>query len=326
MASQGWGYWTEAKLDILSAYLSAFASASKKAKTVVYLDLFAGNDRNHRRDTGQDIKGSAVRALNVLPDTAHIYLFELPRVASALNERLTLQFPHRTFRVIPGDCNETLEEVLKSIQVADLRWAPTFAFIDPYTSATLQWATLRRLAEFKRDKKYKVELWFLFFGSNIPRVLGQRESDNAKQVSRTFGCDDWIPIIEARDRGTIDAGRARIEYTNLMRWRLVHMLGYKSTHSLEIKNTSGSYLYDLIFATDNDAGDKIMKDVYGSALNRNELMRQEAAEFRRASRTGQSSLFETEQLSSLGAPFKVEYKPTAPTPPYSGAVQAGGAS
>lgn len=45
MTARGWGYWTEAKLDILSAYLPAFAAASTRAGTVVYLDLFAGNDQ-----------------------------------------------------------------------------------------------------------------------------------------------------------------------------------------------------------------------------------------------------------------------------------------
>lgn len=319
MSARGWGYWTEAKLDILSAYLPAFATASTKAGALVYLDLFAGNDANQRRDTGADIKGSAVRALDALPDHARLYLFELPRVAAALNDRLTKQFPGRSFKVVAGDCNETLGGVLDELRSADLRWAPTFAFIDPYTSSTLLWETLRRLADFKRDKKYKIELWFLFFGSNIPRVLGQRTTSNAEQVTRTFGCEDWVPIAEARDEGRIDAAQARYEYTNLIRWRLERELGYRSTHTLEIKNTSGAYLYDLIFATDNAAGDKIMRDVYGKALARNEQMRREALEFRRAERTGQASLFEAGELSTLGAPASIEYAPAPPTRPYTGA-------
>jgi three-Cys-motif partner protein len=296
VTTRGWGYWTEAKLDILSAYLPAFATASTKAGAVVYLDLFAGNDSNQRRDTGNDIKGSAVRALDSLPDHAHLYLFELPKVASTLSDRLSKQFPGRNLHVVPGDCNETIESTLDAIEADDLRWAPTFAFVDPYTTSTLLWDTLRRLADFKRDKKYKVELWLLFFGSNIPRVLGQRTAENAKQVTRTFGCEDWIPIDKARDEGRIDAARARYEYTNLMRWRLEHVLGYSRSHTLEIKNTSGAYLYDLIFATDNLTGDKIMRSVYGKALARNEQMRREAVELRRVERTGQTILFDAGEL------------------------------
>ena len=43
MGNRGWGYWTEAKLDILSKYLNAFTTASKSAGKTVYLDLFAGS-------------------------------------------------------------------------------------------------------------------------------------------------------------------------------------------------------------------------------------------------------------------------------------------
>lgn len=53
--SDGWGgYWTEAKLDILRKYLGAFTTASQRAGTTVYLDLFAGTLRNRRPDTGEE--------------------------------------------------------------------------------------------------------------------------------------------------------------------------------------------------------------------------------------------------------------------------------
>lgn len=318
MAARGWGYWTEAKLDILSAYLPAFASASVKAGTVVYLDLFAGNEENQRRDTGTDIKGSAVRALEALPPQAGLYLFELPRVAVALKSRLSGLFPHRTFEVVEGDSNQKLDDVLQKIRTNDLAWAPMFAYIDPYSTSTLQWDALRRLSDFKRDRKYKVELWLLFYGSDIPRVLGQRESDNASKVTRTFGCDDWRPIAQDRDEGKIDPARARYEYTNLMRWRLQHVLGYERTHALEIKNISGSYLYDLIFATDNAAGDRIMGDIYRKALARNERMRLEAVEMRRDRRSGQPSLFGAAEIGKFATTDMPEYRADAPTPPYGG--------
>ena len=54
MAPRGWGFWTEAKLDILSAYLPAFATASRSVDELIYLDLFAGNTLNQRRDVDRD--------------------------------------------------------------------------------------------------------------------------------------------------------------------------------------------------------------------------------------------------------------------------------
>jgi len=40
---RSWGFWTEQKLAMLADYLPAFTTASKKAPTKLYLDLFAGD-------------------------------------------------------------------------------------------------------------------------------------------------------------------------------------------------------------------------------------------------------------------------------------------
>lgn len=67
MAERPWGFWTESKLDMLSAYLPAFTTASKRASSTVYLDLFAGQAINISRDTGRPIDGSLLRALQTTP-------------------------------------------------------------------------------------------------------------------------------------------------------------------------------------------------------------------------------------------------------------------
>ena len=40
---RAWGFWTEVKLDALERYLQRFTTASAKASTVLYLDLFSGS-------------------------------------------------------------------------------------------------------------------------------------------------------------------------------------------------------------------------------------------------------------------------------------------
>lgn len=204
-----------------------------------------------------------------------------------------------------------------------------FAFIDPYSTTQLAWETLAKLANFKRESKYKVELWILFLGSAIPRIHGLKDPAQAAAISRLFGSDEWVAIASARDEGTLTAEQARYEYTNLMRWRVEKVLGYQRTHTLEVKNTSGAYIYDLIFATDNNAGDKIMSDIYRSALTRNERMRREAVELRREKRTEQPSLFSAEVTSLLGPEPGVAYVPEPPTPPFGsdeGATRGGAES
>jgi hypothetical protein len=49
---------------------------------------------------------------------------------------------------VPGDCNATIAAALADL--ADLNWAPTFAFLDQQ-STEVQWPTIEHLARHKRD-------------------------------------------------------------------------------------------------------------------------------------------------------------------------------
>jgi three-Cys-motif partner protein len=100
------GFWTESKLDMLSAYLPAFTTASKKARPTVYLDLFAGQEMNISRDTGKPIDGSLRRALEAVPPIA-VVRFEHQRTrANSLQDAYRLAFPHRDVPIYPGDVHE----------------------------------------------------------------------------------------------------------------------------------------------------------------------------------------------------------------------------
>ena len=308
MARRGWGYWTEAKLDILSAYLPAFTTASKSVGSTTYLDLFAGHADNERRDTGADVKGSAIRVLEVVPPLTDLYFCDLPQVASKLGAALRAQFPSREFTIVAGDSNVTIDDTLRQIERNGKARQPTFAFIDPYNIGSLHWSTPEKLAAFKSAprSKYKVELWILFMGSAIQRQLGLETVEQEQMVSRLFGSEDWRPIAES-----LSGQEAFDEYTNLMRWRLENVLGYASTHFLRLNNVGGTYIYDLIFATDNAAGNRIMASVYNSAMPSNEQMRLEALEHRRAGRTSQESLFDaaTVAIGTDLSALKYEHEP-----------------
>ena len=80
-----WGYWTEQKLSMLAAYLPAFTTASQRSPRTLYLDLFAGDNRNLSRTTGEEISGSPRVALNTVPAFAKVILFEMPAQAARLD-------------------------------------------------------------------------------------------------------------------------------------------------------------------------------------------------------------------------------------------------
>jgi hypothetical protein len=122
------------------------------------------------------------------------------------------------------------------------------------------------------------------FASSAPvRVLGLRNpmtEDAAAQITRLFGTTAWRPIHELRRGGELSAEEARDEFVNLMRWRLETDLGYVRTHPLHLKSERGVPLYHMIFATDNEAGDRIMSSIYAAAAQTIPEMAREAREHR----------------------------------------------
>src|SRR5215213_455314 len=178
MAERPWGFWTESKLDMLSAYLPAFTTASKnKASATVYLDLFAGQELNVGRHTGEPIKGSLRRALETVPQFSVLRGFELRRDrAASLEGTYRADFPQRDVRVLPGDVHEELEPALR--RLSNLRWAPTFAFIDP-DGVEARWSLLESLAAYKHERSTKVELFMLLLSPQIGRVVhGYNDAEN----------------------------------------------------------------------------------------------------------------------------------------------------
>jgi three-Cys-motif partner protein len=283
-----WGYWTRAKLQMLADYLARFAAASQSQSERVYLDAFAGEGSGVDRLTGEEFNGSARIALEAHEGsgfTKYRY-FELTETrARELERRLQEDYPGRDIKVYPGDSNTTIPQALEDLR--SLKWAPTFAFLDP-DGMELEWSTITALAEHKRGYRaagsskpeYKVEIWMLFPSAGLMRTLALDQTKlshaDEEKASRLFGSDDWRAIYDARTTGEITPTEAREEYVNLMRWRLEQDLGYRFTHAFELKNTIGSPVYHMIFATDNDAGTRIMAAIYAKTAAQIPAMQQEA--------------------------------------------------
>ncbi len=283
MTERAWGYWTKGKLDILRRYLDAFTTATKlKASETIYIDAFAGIPANRDRLTNEPLEGSAAIALSVDdPPFTKLRFFETKTNAPRLEAYLRRDYPGRDFQVFGGDCNELIPMELNRLQM--FNWAPTFAFIDP-NGMEAKWITLKALAQFKRGRKYKAELFLLFAPPMFSRVLpvdGRevRPSD-AASIDQMYGTTDWRHIYLARLRNIIEPHRAREEYLNLMRWRLETDLRYRWTHAIEVRNERGQIIYYMIFATDNDAGDRIMRSVYAQAAEEFPKMREDARRIR----------------------------------------------
>lgn len=314
--SRAWGPWTAVKLDALGRYLSAFTSASQRARATLYLDLFSGVADNLERDSGRRLLGSPSRALATQPAFDKLLFCELqPRSALALDAQLRQRYPDRDFQVLPGDCNVEIPQALAALPDG-WRWAPIFAFLDQY-SAEIRWSTLETLATYKVHRKPKIEQWLFFGDGLLPRGLhpdpnGEPSEPYASRVDGMFGTKQWREIWLGRYTGLLTPLESRQQLVNLMRWRLETVLGYKATLPLAVTNDRGVPVYTMIFATDHPVGEKIMTSVLGVAERALQEMR-DGAKARRARESeearGLLALFATDVLSDAPQPARSSIDP-----------------
>jgi three-Cys-motif partner protein len=146
-------------------------------------------------------------------------------------------------------------------------WAPTFVFVDQQ-AAEVAWTSIVKAARF-RTGALKSELWVLASPAMIAKgVAGTNGHQFAERVDRLYGVDDWRRIRLARERSQISAEQFRDEMVNLLRWRLEAHLQYASTVRIPMRLPSGVPLYDMVFATDHEVGQRIMTHLYAKAAER----------------------------------------------------------
>jgi three-Cys-motif partner protein len=291
-----WRYWTRNKLQILSGYLPAFNQASYlKSSERLYIDLMAGSPTNRDKDTGEEFDGSARLALAASPSFTRLAFCEQAAQAAALKADLRPRYPDRNFEVYPGDCNESIDQVLADL--APWRWAPTFVFADQQ-GAEIHWQTLAKLAAFRTGKR-KAELWILMSPAMITKgVAGTNAAAFAARVDALYGNHTWRRIqTAARGSGRITPEEYRDEMVNLLRWQLEQELGYAMTARIPMNMPNNMPIYDMVFATDHPVGNRIMTDLYQRAAEREPQMIQEAkarARRQREDKAGMVPLFDME--------------------------------
>jgi three-Cys-motif partner protein len=251
-----WGPWTVIKLDALERYFRAFTIASRKANRTLYLDLFGGRPENQGRHDGRLFNGSAVRAAATTPKFSRLVVSELDRKAALAQRTALAEVAGSRAEVLTGDCNRVVPDRLTELAREDpeWRWAPTFALVDQF-SAEVEWTTLQAVAAFKNPRaRTKAEIFMLIApGFNLRGIHGPSGKINRPyvgQIHPMFGTLDWRMILAAREDELLTAAQTRDEMVNLMRWRLVNILGYRWCVPLTVVNTHGRQIFDLLFATD----------------------------------------------------------------------------
>jgi len=213
---------------------------------------------------GETYDGSARLCFDVEPAFTRCFLIENdPARVAMLKEIATEQ---RNARVIQGDVNEQIGHALGVIEPQ----AATFAFLDP-EGTELHWTTVERLANHKRGHSpYKVDLLILFpLQMCVLRLLnfktGVVPKVHEQKLERMLGAESpWRDIWRMRLTGEITtAEETRAAFLDAY-CHQIKKLGYKHVLAREVVSDEGRPLYYLVFASDHDAGKRIMRHEFAA--------------------------------------------------------------
>jgi three-Cys-motif partner protein len=259
------GAQTRVKLAILGDYLKQFARASQKSWHRYYIDGFAGCGHGIDPMTGETYDGSARLCFDVEPAFTRCFLIE--NDPARVEKLRGLEAIHANARVIEGDVNEKIMEALGEIEPQ----AATIAFLDP-EGTELQWKTVEALAAHKvGHSPTKIELLVLFpLQMCVLRLLnfktGKVPKGHVRKLEAMLGSESpWREIWQKRLLGEITTpDETRAAFLDAY-CHQIKKLGYRHVLAREVMANSGRPLYYLVFASDHDAGKRIMRHEFAAS-------------------------------------------------------------
>lgn len=245
------GPWTADKHDILRRYIDATRATRAKYLPpnpggAAFVDLFAGPGRARIRGTRTIIEGSPLIALGqgespfsqlVLCDSDLENVATLRQRAAAVGSRAFVEH---------GDANATIDKLVERIPEFGLN----LALIDPFRLDALRFATIAKLASFKR-----MDLIVFFPVWEIRRFGDVYRARYGPLLTQALGTDEWQRIL--RRPGDVP------RLIPLFHRQLESRFGYtpKNTYSAPILGVNRVPLYHLVFASKHSRGDSIWESV-----------------------------------------------------------------
>lgn len=242
---------TIAKHQILANYLKAwFPIISRFNKTINYIDGFAGPGIYSKGEPG-----SPIIALTIANDhTAELdgqifFLFieedkERAKNLEAEIQKLKLK---ANFKVstVNEKFHESIDKVLKGLEIEGKILAPTFLFIDPFGFSGIPASIVARLLSIP-----KVEVFINFAVDSINRFLGTE--DTKEHISELFGTEAVIELIKYSNQNRV---RDLKDLYQLMLQEQAKFVRY-----FEMRNNDNRIIYYLFFCSNNSLGHLRMKE------------------------------------------------------------------
>ncbi len=263
------GYWSEIKLDIIREYAKAYStiiSSYPKISRHLYIDAFAGYGVHVSKTTGQFVKGSPTNALLVEPPFKEFHLIDLN--SSRVDSLQKIANGRKDVHIYQGDCNEVLlNQVFPLCRYED--YARALCLLDPY-ELNVDWQVLKTAGESK-----SIEIFFNFMIMDANRnVLWHRPEDVApeqvERMNRFWGDNSWQEAAYKKeqlslfdDNEFIPEKKTNDAVATAFQKRLQEVAGFKFVPDpLPMKNKKGATVYYLYFASPNETGAKIVREIF----------------------------------------------------------------
>lgn len=139
--------WSLEKYKLVGSYCDIFTSGMKNLwNQLVYIDLFSGAGHANIEETGKTYLSSALIAMSIPnPFNKYVLCEEDPKRFESLKNRIEKSFSHLDVKLINGDSNKIIEQVLNYIPAYNKRnTVLRFCFVDPY-SLNLHFRTIETL-------------------------------------------------------------------------------------------------------------------------------------------------------------------------------------
>ena len=266
------GYWSEIKLEIVKKYAQAYStilSAQKNPSfTHVYIDAFAGAGVHISRETGEEIPGSPLNALNARPPFKEYHLIDLSGDKIELLQQVTSEFPN--VATYPGDCNRILlDKVFPTVRWEDYRRA--LCLLDPY-GLHLNWEVVYTAGKMK---SIEIFLNFPVMDMNMNVLWRHPDKVDPKQAARMdafWGDASWRDVAYKEEQtlfGPAPAKAGTEAVVKAYQARLREVAGFKYIPDpMPMRNSKGAVVYYLFFASPKPVAEEIVQSIFDKYRNK----------------------------------------------------------
>ena len=258
------GQWTEVKLSIIREYSAAYAkilSNQASIKHFAYIDGFAGAGHHISKASGSVIEGSPAIALSC--GFSHCHLVDLD--GEKADQLLQLAADRDDVTVHTGDCSAILlNEVFPQCLYEDYRRA--LCLLDPY-DLNPRWDVVQAAGKMR---SVEIFINFMIMDANMNVLLraGPAAADK-RQIERMdsfWGDGSWKEAAYKTTQGLfgdMTEKAMNAEVAAAYQERLRNVAGFKYVPApLAMLSGTGSVIYYLFFASQNETGDAIARSIF----------------------------------------------------------------